>query len=159
MSDLKSIDDQTAQFLTDWSQRVSRRGLLARVANLALKIAGISIVPLLPVDRAFAQGGGCDWRTCNMHGYFCSNCCGGSGSFSTCPNCTSRQGSWVGCCEVPGSCPKRCRLFRYYDCCAPAGTGTSCRGSQCGSLPWPAYCTSGEFRCTIVVDGGTCNSC
>lgn len=57
------VDEQTTKFCEALSQRLSRRGLLGSVGRLALKVAGISLLPVLPVDRAFAQftcGG--DWQ-------------------------------------------------------------------------------------------------
>lgn len=153
------VDEQTTRYCEALSQRLSRRGLLGSVGRLALKVAGISVLPILPVDRAFAQftcGG--DWQLCGMHGYFCKACCGHGAQYASCPSCTTQGQYWTGCC-APDDCTQPVTI-RYFDCCAPAGVGVDCTGSSCGLLgscptSWPAYCTSGlSFRCTIVVNTG-----
>jgi len=164
MSLEKFSAEEQAAYLTDWAQRVSRRGLLARVGNLALKIAGVSLVPFLPVNRVFAQFGcSSDWQTCGMHGFFCTACCGGGASYSTCPACTIQSGFWTGCCPNPASCGPGTTI-RYYDCCGTAGGYSStdaaaCTGSECppgGGNNTVAYCGgNGLFRCTIIVNTGS----
>lgn len=163
MSQDDSLDDKTAHYLELWAQRTSRRGLLARVGTLALKAAGLSLLPMLPVDRAFAQftcAG--DWQTCGMHGFFCKACCGGAASYASCPACTNTGSYWVGCCHAPNSCGAGTTI-RYFDCC---GTKTgytdtqarACQGDECppgGGAGTAAYCGgAGTFRCTIVVNTG-----
>jgi hypothetical protein len=164
MSQEQSIDERSVPYLVEWAQRVSRRGLLARVGQVAMKIAGISLVPLLPVDRAFAQfacGSG-DWQTCGMHGFFCKSCCGGGPSYASCPPCTYTGSFWTGCCQPPDVCASKV-LIRYYDCCGTRGefsdeAAQACRGDECppgGGSGSPAYCQFlGNMRCTVVVNTG-----
>lgn len=154
MEPKRSLDEQTADYLIGISQRLPRRGVFAAVGRFTLRIAGISLLPVLPVNRAFAQFACSGWALCNMHGRFCPACCGHGARQSECPSCTVTDLSWTGCCS-PDGCTNF--LVRYKDCCANAGVATDCaNGSWCGiggSCPdnWPAYCQNNrEFRCTIV---------
>lgn len=163
MSDMKSFDEQAATYLSDWSQRLSRRGLLARVGHLALRISGVMVVPLLPVNRVFAQGfvQGCsDWRMCGIVGWFCSNCCGESGSYWSCPSClnTSPTG-WPACCTNNTVCPNYSRTIIYKDCCGDAAGAAACHGPSChGNPDAQSYCTGGQgsYQCTIIQEGSAC---
>lgn len=164
MSDLTPFDEQAASYLTDWGQRLSRRGVLARVAKMTMKIAGIALVPLLPADRAYAQFScASDYQTCGMHGFFCKACCGGGNSYASCPSCTTQDGAWSKCCPNNSSCPVTCSSILYYDCCATPGDVPSiaCQGDECppgGGGGTTAYCQGGRsFRCTIVVNMGSCS--
>ena len=168
MSDAKSFDELTARYFDRWGQRLSRRGVIARVSKAVLKIAGIALVPVLPVDRAYAQFGCAgDWRLCGMKGFFCNSCCGRPASFSACPPCAGMATGffWDKCCKNPSTCT--CTMFRYIDCCSNRGFctgGTSdpscqCTGAMCGNAAGAiAYCPSTHryFRCTIVQQVGAC---
>jgi hypothetical protein len=172
MSDKASLDERTGDFLTWMAQRTSRRGLLIRLGDAAMRIAGLSIVAVvLPVDRAEAQFG-CsgDWQLCNMHGNFCKACCGHGARYYPCPSCTYQGGYWEGCCG-PNNC--ECAVIRYFDCCAPDDyeDAKACTGAQCGmTFPnpatatcpytWASYCTNDlVFRCTIIYNTGSPCSC
>jgi methylamine dehydrogenase light chain len=168
-------DERTAAYLSHIAQRMSRRSVLTTVGKWSLRLVGLSLVRVaLPVDRAFAQFA-CtsDWQTCNMHGYFCTSCCGHGPRYSQCPSCSGvveSTTSWTGCCYNPNDCTNV--LIRYKDCCGGGSEAAACKGAGCGwtgSCPpgagpcppdgdWPAYCSSGqEFRCTIVFNtGSTC---
>src|SRR5258708_3890764 len=124
------FDSQTADFLRHCGQRVSRRGLLAAVGQVALRLAGLSILPMLPVDRAFGAVGSCatDYRLCGMYGSFCKDCCNQTASLTSCPSCTQVGASWPFCC-CTASCPSTCRMITYTDCC---GTGSVFTDSQQG---------------------------
>lgn len=161
MSNTTPFDERAAEYLSGWSQRLSRRGILAGVARVALKVVGVTAVPLLPVDRALAQQGGSvlgcfDWRMCGIHGFFCNACCGGPASYWSCPSCTHADGAWSLCCDK-NVCPTYRRIIIYRDCRADAGQAVAslgCTGSECppgGGLGTDAYCFSGRaFRCTII---------
>jgi hypothetical protein len=160
MSQQESFEERTVPLLVEWSQRISRRRLLSRVGNFALKAAGVSLLPLLPADRAFAQFGcSSDWQTCGMHGFLCKACCNQGASYASCPQCTNQGGAWEGCCR-PDPCAPRV-LILYYDCCGTKSGYTpaqaaECQGTECppgGGAGTEAYCGSqGTFRCTIIVN-------
>ena len=165
MAEGRSVDDWAASKIESWSQGVSRRGWIVGVTSLVFKIVGVTAIPLLPVDRAYAQQGGSvagcfDWRMCGIHGFFCTSCCGGGGGYWTCPSCTTQDSFWSACCDA-GVCPTYRRVIRYYDCCAPNGQALDCTGTECppgGGSGTPAYCLGGrEFRCTIIQE--TSSSC
>jgi len=167
----QTMEESASQFLRSLSQQTSRRGLLAKIGEVALKVAGLSVaVVILPADRAFAQPAGCanDWRKCNWHGRFCSSggCCGGSNT--VCPTCTGVYNAptpWEGCCLNAGEC--YCQTYYYKDCCVPPAQqngALACRGAYCqyqyGSCPtfWPNYCTGGDtYICTVLEGGPDCN--
>jgi hypothetical protein len=169
--DDQPIDAGTARLLTTFSALTSRRGVLAAGGRILLRIAGVSLLPLLPVDRVFASAiPNCDddWEYCGIYGAFCKACCGHTGyEIDVCPPCLYKASSWtVCCCNACGS--KQGRYVSYSDCCglkpgyttaqAQACSGTFCtRGCQqpywCGSYP------SATYRCTIITVGATCSGC
>jgi len=164
------FDSQTADFLTHWGQRLSRRGLLATVGKVALRLAGLSILPMLPVDRAFAAVGSCagDYRLCGMCGQFCKNCCNQTASLFTCPTCTKPGASWTQCC-CDTLCAGSCFMISYTDCCGtnPGTQGfTDSQAAACqdsagcaNGCPQPVWCggVGGDvYRCTVIHVGATC---
>ena len=88
-------------------------------------IAGASVLPLLPVSRAFGAEGvaeigdptSCDyWRYCALGGSLCS-CCGGS--YNACPpGAEPSPITWVGTCNNPAD--GKDYLISYNDCCGKA---------------------------------------
>ena len=175
----RSLDEHVASYLLAQSQRLSRRGVLTLVGKTLLRLSGLALIPLLPLDRRSTvyAASSCSWETCGMCGNFCNTstaCCNNSGGFSTCPNCSgmTKGGGWSLCCynTALGEC--HCNegyYFTYYDCCATGSIVTTCRSStSCGTHPTGnctgygggVYCTGGRtYSCTIVVMGGTCNAC
>jgi len=162
------FDSQTARFLMHWGQRSSRRGLLAAMGKLALRLAGLSMLPLLPVDRSFAAVGNCstDWRLCGMWGNFCKDCCGGTASLTQCPSCTNVGASWsFCCCYNPDACTTTCNTIIYTDCC---GTKSGFTDSQTATCQDSATChrnpqeqfswcgATGTYRCTVIGVGASC---
>ena len=111
------------------AMQTSRRSFLGR---LGTGIVGVSVLPLLPVVRAFGAGApdelgdpeSCDyWRYCAISGALCS-CCGGSER--SCPPGTEPSTvHWVGTCHNPAD--DRDYLIRYNDCCGKA----MCRRCDC----------------------------
>lgn len=149
-----SFDERTAEYLVHWGQGLSRRGWLAKLGNIAMKIAGVSLVPLLPVDRAQAQTPTCgDWRLCGIFGNVCQTCCASGGSATVCPICTTKGANWwYKCCTDNSTCPPVSRYINYYDCCSNDPNSTSCAGSRCeNNSHQDAWCTSGlAYRCTVI---------
>ena len=109
------------------ARRLSRRHAIAKIGSM---LAGMALVPVLPVARAsdsgkpdFSEIGdpqSCDyWRYCAIDGYLCS-CCGGSAS--KCPPGTEPSPvTWVGTCENPADGLRY--IISYNDCCGKAECG------------------------------------
>jgi len=166
--DESKLDIATARLLEDIGQRVSRRGLLSRVAKLLLGAVGFSAIPHLPLDRSFiaeAQGSSCCFpQACGMNGSLCNSCCGNSGSLTGCPNCagmTVGNNSWSKCCSDPAICGSGL-MVTYRDCCTPnQSDAQACKGSFCGFDPsQPSAWCSGTglfYSCTIIEVGGACS--
>jgi hypothetical protein len=159
-----SVDDQLASYLDKQSQRYSRRGFLGRASSLMLRLCGLALLPLLPFDRrANAQGGACDWSTCNMCGNFCqaAGCCDQTAHFSSCPNCLVQKGAWSGCCT--DSCGAN-HSVTYTDCGSTnATTAAACKSSvRCtGGCPGEGIFWNGTgfvYSCTFltILGDGTC---
>lgn len=173
----RTLDEQVASYLKTQSQRISRRGMLATVGKTLLRLSGLALIPLLPLDRRFtvSAASSCSWETCGMCGAFCntsSNCCNSSGGFSTCPNCLTRGGGWTLCCydTALGECYcNQGYYFTYYDCCGTGSAVSNCQSKtwcqdhptgNCSGYGGGDYCTSGKtYSCTIVQSGAECNAC
>ncbi len=159
-----NLDRWLAGHLEKQSNKLSRRSALMRVGQLLLRLSGLTLIPLLPVDRRFKASAqtGCSWQTCGMCGYLCNTCCNNSGGYSKCPTCAGmvKANAWTGCC-YPSVCQPG-TVFTYADCCSSNQTSaTSCRGTPCQAACYPgfpAYCTSGAqyYACTIVTQGQSC---
>lgn len=158
-----------AHILGGFAQRISRRGILARLGRTVLGAMGVSLITQLPLDRtSIVQADGSttacgDWRLCGMCGHFCtraSSCCGGAGNggdIFVCPACTSYHAWWAKCCTDPSTCTSR--TIRYSDCCG----GTDSEASGCTGGTCFAHCPSGfwcngdaTYRCTVISIGLSC---
>lgn len=173
------FDRTTALVLDGFSRRISRRSMLVRTGRFAFSLLGVSLLPLLPVDRIVrmveAQSGGCGiWELCGMWGRLCNSCQCCGGTVQACPGCTYQGGFWATCCPVRtsnGTFTGEYRNVKYSDCCGQQGNpntkgnsntclaGEFCRGN--GIDPpqsQPSWCDGapGEFRCTHYVVLGTC---
>jgi hypothetical protein len=131
-----SVDERIATYLGRQGQKLSRRGLLAGAGRLILRLSGLALLPLLPLDRrANAYTDPCGWQQCGMCGSLCKACCGNTKPTSgpSCPSCLTTYGSWSGCCTDP-SCGAK-HVVTYTDCgSVNSSTALSCRSSsQCGS--------------------------
>lgn len=146
----KSRFDETFEKITRRiAGKTSRRSFIGRVGTV---VAGVAIVPLLPVDRrgrvsrANAAGSesatdwkpqdtdvrACDyWRHCSLDGYVCD--CGG-GSINSCPPGTRMaSSSWVASCYNPTD--GHSYMISYKDCCGKNILGRcGCLNTQ-GELP------------------------
>jgi hypothetical protein len=170
----QQLDLVTAKLFSAFSRSTSRRGLLVSGGKLFLKALGIAMVPLLPLDRAFAQGSpnqNCkgDWQYCGIHGNFCKACCGGGPYATGCPPCTNNGSWWTACCCCPG-CSGGYIIY-YQDCCGLAqntkgvtytdAQAAACKGTECrNSLDIGYWCGGqGKYRCTIVTQHAPCKGC
>lgn len=155
-----SVDTFVATLLKKRGQSISRRGVLARLGKGLLGVVGISLVPVLPLDRTFAmpaQGGPCcTWELCGIQGYLC-----GSAGSSTCPSGTHEGASWSKCCDNGNDCNPESKMIEYMDCCATtSAVAIATRGPSClhNSSVTDAWCAEGEFYgCTYVKIGNTCS--
>lgn len=169
-----ALDGQLAAYLTELGQRgSSRRGALIRVGRFMLGLAGLSLVPVLPIDRrttVSAQGGCGTWELCGQCGNLCNMACScGSGGTGGCPSCLKRGTlSWNGCCHDPNDCMRGWR-FEYFDCCSSAENASTCKGTAClqgcgpgGMESFPSWCKDannvslGTYQCTLTFQGGQC---
>ena len=119
---MNGLDRGTAAASRKLARGQSRRGVLARLGTL---LVGASVLPLLPVSRAFGAEGlseigdpqSCDNRRyCALGGTMCS-CCGGS--MTQCPpGAEPSPVTWVGTCKNPVD--DKDYLISYNDCCGKA---------------------------------------
>jgi hypothetical protein len=170
------FDLLTANALSTFSRNTSRRGLLAAGGRLFLKALGISMLPLLPLYRVFAQGAptqNCkgDWQYCGQHGNFCNACCGAAAGITSCPPCTNQEtgDAWNSCCCCPG-CQGGFTIL-YIDCCGLVtpvngvkytnADAAACKGNQCrNTLTFGWWCGGGgTYRCTIINPTTPCKNC
>ena len=160
----KDFDDLAAKALGEFSQRLSRRGLLAKVGKYLIGAAGLAVIPTLPVDRmstARAVDPCSDWMLCGICGYVCnptkSGCCNGQRNSSGCPSCLTRGSyAWSKCCTDVNDIACGGFLISYYDCCGAGGS--NCRGATClNNCEQPAWCSNGlAYGCTVAVVGASC---
>jgi hypothetical protein len=165
------LDLISSKTLRGLSTTTSRRGFLAAGGRLLLKALGISLVPLLPLDRSFGQFGSptqdCgQWQYCGQHGRFCAACCGGGPYPTSCPPCLgTSEREWSVCCCCPGCAKGMGYMINYWDCCnVNSGYTTKqakqCRGATCRrAYSLSAWCTANsgdKYYCTFVSQGGQC---
>ena len=114
------FDKISAHAAADLAGKTSRRSLLASLGGL---IAGGALLPLLPVDRTFAQEAPektpmdsktCDyWAYCSVDGWLCT-CCGGTTSQCP-PGSVAAPIAWTGTCLNPSD--GKSYVVAYHDCC------------------------------------------
>lgn len=158
MTQRKTLDESVAETLAAWSQQLSRRGVLAKIGEFALKVTGLVMLPVLPVDRAYA-GSCAEWKFCGMYGRFCASCCGSGASDYSCPSCTTVGASWSRCCYDPSTCTNK--MITYKDCCGgPNSSASACAGGGCYNHPsqQPVWCGGAPlpYRCTVISVGANC---
>ncbi|HYP24035.1 MAG TPA: methylamine dehydrogenase light chain [Actinomycetota bacterium] len=170
-----SFDRFVSRGLADASQRLSRRGVLAKAGKVVLGVLGVSTgLAALPLDRAGADSdteiiGGCDdWKLCGLWGRLC-NCCNGTAGIGTCPGCADLNPGhfWTSCCCKPSA--NTMYWIRYYDCCngCPSSKVDECKTCRtCWKNPveQPEWCYTtgvgtGQYVCTTVVKMNSCGMC
>jgi hypothetical protein len=139
----------------------SRRSALASLGRACLKLLGISMLALLPVDRivkpAMAQSICSSNYLCGIWGTLCASGCQGCGTTTSCSSCSTAGGSWTACCPNGSGTT----LVTYIDCCtnvqscaAACAVCTVChqnpeeQATWCGGF---AY-----YVCTIISLGQSC---
>jgi len=169
VSQESNLDTAAARALDGLGQRISRRGIVARVGRFILSAMGLSVVAHLPIDRTFkveAQGTTCClWQLCGIWGWLCNGCCGGGGGLTGCPSCSDMvrgNNYWTKCCKDTTTCPPSGKKIRYWDCCTPSATDAStCKGVKCehNSAGNTAWCPSPlVYACTHIEVMGSCSS-
>src|SRR5215475_10335715 len=166
------VDVAVQDILDRIGQRLSRRGVVARLGSALLGALGVTLLPNLPLDRRFvvdAQTGDCatDWQLCGIYGYLCKPCCGnGSGGLTECPSCSARgtEFSWSKCCPEPSTCPPSGKNITYWDCCGVTWLQSECRkaGGLCArNSRQDLWCQGSgypqsleNYICTIIQVGG-----
>lgn len=170
-----AVDRAISRSLAGASQRLSRRGILAKAGKVALGVLGVSTgLVALPLDRAGADSdteiiGGCgDWKLCGLYGRLC-NCCNGSAGIGGCPGCANLNPGhyWTSCCCKPSA--NTMYWIRYYDCCNGCPSSKvdeckTCRTCWNNPIPQPEWCyssgdSSGQYVCTAVKKMSSCGSC
>ncbi len=154
--------DREERFFVTWSEKISRKGFVVSLGGFILRLAGISFLSILPVDKiAEADPSSCDdWTLCGICGTLCcAGCTGGVGGSGTCPSCASRgTGFWSACCVGGGGLPPyNCHTVKYYDCCSTVTC--SCPIPPCLSCcikKQNAWCSTGNYVCTVAITGGSC---
>ncbi len=167
--DVHAFDAAVQDAFDAVSQRLSRRGLLAKLGRLTLAMLGAQIVyEVLPLCREAAKAGevSCSsWYMCGFCGYQCG-CTGCSGELSKCPKCACVGGSWTACCCTTSGCNR----YKYQDCFSQGdetnGPCSQTKINNCNSckyccnetgvgLYWGSRC-SGSYMCTRVVFVESC---
>jgi hypothetical protein len=164
--DNREFDTRLSGILADFAKRSTRRRVFSTMGRILLRITGVTIVPLLPINRmvseAEAQGVDCNLpEFCGMWGRTCQ-CTGSGGYDNACPNGCPRGGSWADCCwnEADGINYH----YRYYDCCESGSMCSGCNDTNCiwcmNKGPQFNWCgnTNLTYRCTIAVLVGTCKT-
>ena len=179
------FDLQMADRLDNLAQRMSRRGVLAKLGKWSLGLAGASAgLTLLPVDRAFgvveeldvmAVSRNCrNWKLCGLWGWLC-DCCNGSGrGIDQCPACGATGHNWKRCCCNPNTA--NTYEITYADCCNFPNDGLHCGEEKIGQCvgclgcenhprEQPYWCysdrrpTPDRYICTKVITGAVCGGC
>jgi len=128
---LKKMDGWFTRSTRSSARNLSRRHVVSRLGTL---LAGMALVPVLPVARAsdparattaapfndIGDPQDCEyWRYCAIDGYLCS-CCGGSTSKCP-PGSEPSPVTWVGTCENPADGMRY--IISYNDCCGKGDCG------------------------------------
>ncbi len=151
-------------FLKGLYETSSRRSVLTRIGRGVLRLVGISLLPVLPIDRivppSLAADPNCEIsELCGIYGRLCwgdscPNCGGGN---ARCPSCTSIGSFWVYCCPF-GSGQTQ---YKYSDCCTnDVNCYNNCKTcKQClnNSKRPDAWCDGYTYyACTIWTTNGLC---
>lgn len=161
-SDVTRETEAIERGLRSMSWRISRRSFAVKVGKAILTALGLSIVPVLPVDRqSYASSSDCyAWYMCGIGAMrVCSCACGVSGD-GPCPGTTQQGGSWFACCfstyynKSYGVTYKDC--CGYNSCCPDQNLNNAC---NCKPYDRPNWCNGagGNYICcTKVAIGNQC---
>jgi methylamine dehydrogenase light chain len=158
------LDRKTDRSSRTLARRTSRRSFIAR---LGTAMAGMAVLPLLPVIRSFAAENlketgdpqSCDyWRYCALDGALCS-CCGGTQT-SCPPGAEPSPITWVGTCRNPVD--DKDYLISYNDCCGKSMCARcNCQRtererpvyypSKAGAVLWCFGTKTRQYHCTVGV--------
>jgi hypothetical protein len=153
----KSEPSTTEALLKRLYASSSRRSFVMRCGRFILKVLGISLLPVLPIERNAEAQTECDgWYLCGIWGRLCQ-CSGCGGTYMSCPSCSSLGPSfWTECCM------QSCIIYTvtYRDCCSNSQT---CQ-SNCASCTFcrrgaqePSWCHGYSYYvCTVAAIGGEC---
>jgi hypothetical protein len=152
------FDIGATRILTGLAKRCTRRGVIFRVGRILLRITGVGIVPLLPLDRMIpeveAQSSCTDAHLCGICGRLCG-CCGGN--LYNCPAGCPRTSFWSCCCVYMNPA----KIYNYYDCCerntSNCASCANCTFCQ-NNCPQPVWCGDSTltYRCTSISFAGYC---
>ncbi len=161
---MRALDHLIESSSRSLARRTSRRSLLATLGQL---LTGAALLPLLPVDRAWAADAkpraddpnSCEyWRYCAIDGFLCS-CCGGTST--SCPPGTAPSPiTWIGTCHNPGD--GRDYIVSYNDCCGKTSCGNcecnrnerekpTYRPSRNNDLNWCMANADANYHCSVSV--------
>ena len=158
--DGREFDNKVSEFLADFARRSTRRDIISRIGRILLVITGVTLYPLLPVDRMVPKteaNGPCDdYTSCGMCGRSCY--CTGCSNDGTCPSGCPASWRWLFCCWDAQMA--NYFQFAYWDCCE---TGSNCTGCNDTNCPWcrkncpqGIWCINNTliYRCTTIVKTG-----
>jgi methylamine dehydrogenase light chain len=157
------LDSSANRSSRQLARRTSRRSFIAR---LGMAIAGMAMLPLLPVIRALAAESlqetgdpkSCDyWRYCAIDGTLCS-CCGGTHK-SCPPGAEPSPITWIGTCRNPVD--DKDYVISYNDCCGKTvcdrcGCHNTEREkpvyypSKSGAVLWCFNTKNRAYHCTVA---------
>jgi len=157
------LDEKARDSFRVLARRISRRSFIGR---LGTSLAGVAMLPLLPVGRAFASESltevgdprSCDyWRYCALGGTLCA-CCGGTRTTWP-PGAEVSPISWVGTCLNPVD--DKYYMISYNDCCGKAWCERcNCHNSErdrpvyfssnSNNILWCFGTESRTYHCTVA---------
>jgi hypothetical protein len=159
--DVSRTDSVAASWLFNFSQRLTRRSFISKLAKLGLIAGAVEAgLPILPIDRRIPPAAAEDLcyacNYCGLRGWPCeyTSC---QGTPSSCPSHTFLGTGWYMCC----TCSKGSALFYYQDCCynicvtnynrCPplCHTNTKCLNAGCNGCPGGFAPCKDTYCCTL----------
>jgi hypothetical protein len=134
-ADRTGTDSALSKALAKRYGKLTRRSFLSVVTRKLVTFAGVPLAAqVFPYFVSTAHAAN---ENCGLHGYICTAGCTGG----------ANQLMWVQCC-ITQECPTKYQCCKYIDKCGvrPAGWPGGCIGDADGD----AWCTSGEYICTVT---------